>query len=115
MARWKPGTVKVLTANHLMSGDVVFLARDGRWAEALDGARLASEPAEAEALEALAATPEAEAITVGAYLIDVERDAEDRLRPVRLREALRTLGPSNRPDLGRQAGNATSGDHHVSL
>jgi hypothetical protein len=118
MARARPGTLKVLTANDLLSGDVVFLHADGRWQTALQGARVAATPAEAESLEALATAPETEAETVGAYLIDVVRDAGGTLAPVRYREALRTLGPSVRTDLGRQAeaaAEAANGGDHVSL
>ncbi len=49
---------------------------------------------------------------VDAYLIEVAQE-EGRLRPLKLREYLRTVGPSVRTDLGKQA--RTNGDRHVSL
>jgi hypothetical protein len=49
---------------------------------------------------------------VDAYLIDVRAEA-GTVRPVKLREYLRTLGPSVRTDLGKQARRA--GGPHVSL
>ena len=44
-----------------------------------------------------------EAYVVGPYLAEVTQDDAGRLEPVHYRERIRTLGPSNRPDLGRQA------------
>ena len=40
---------------------------------------------------------------VDPYLVDVEIAADGRSRPRHYREALRALGPSMRPDLGKQA------------
>jgi Protein of unknown function (DUF2849) len=49
---------------------------------------------------------------VDAYLIEVARE-EGQVRPLKLREYLRTVGPSVRTDLGKQA--RTAGDRHVPL
>lgn len=90
-----------MTANRLKDGLVVFLGRDG-WVEDIDEATLATQEVQAKALEALGRQAEAVNEVVGAYLIDVVQE-EAGLRPLRLREYLRTRGPSVRPDLGRQA------------
>ncbi|MDP2618719.1 MAG: DUF2849 domain-containing protein [Hyphomicrobiales bacterium] len=95
--------LKVITANLLRGGNVVFLAADGRWSPYIGAARVAETDAAAEELEALARASEEATEVVGSYLIEVER-GEDGLRPVKYREWLRTKGPSVRPDLGYQGG-----------
>lgn len=95
--------LRVVTANLLRGGNVVFLAADGRWSPYIGAARVAETDAEAEALEAEARASEEATEVVGTYAIEVER-GEDGLQPVRYREWLRTRGPSVRLDLGYQGG-----------
>lgn len=91
--------MKVLTANSLTTGEVVFWNR-GRWAKAFsEGERFADEAAAGAALAAAEAQP---TVAVAAYLIDVE-EAEGHWVPVSYRERLRALGPSNTPQHGKQA------------
>ena len=92
-------TPKVVTANDLLAGDVIYLTADGRWsrwhfeADLIDdAARAAARLAEAEA--------QADRV-VGAYLADA-RPGPDGPEPVHFREAFRARGPSNRPH-GKQA------------
>jgi sulfite reductase (NADPH) hemoprotein beta-component len=90
--------MKLLTANSLTTGEVVFW-NTGRWsARFSDGKRLADDEA-AEALTVAEAQPE---VVVAAYLIDVE-DNDGHWVPVSFRERLRALGPSNTPQHGKQA------------
>lgn len=104
-------TMQVMTANRLIDGEVVFLAAEG-WVEEIDRATVAAQPEQLRALEALAKQSVATNEVVDAYLIEVATEA-GRIRPTKLREHLRTLGPSVRPDLGKQA--RTQGNRHVSL
>jgi hypothetical protein len=104
-------TAQVLTANRLLDGEVVFLGARG-WVESIDSATVADSDGQTKALEALGNQSMAVNEVVDAYLIDVVAD-ERGLRPVKLREYLRTVGPSVRTDLGKQARRA--GDEHVSL
>lgn len=104
-------TAQVMTANRLLDGEVVFLAAHG-WVETIDHATVASTPEQARALDALGRQAMAVNEVVDAYLIEVAEE-EGRLRPLKLREYLRTVGPSVRTDLGKQA--RTNGDRHVSL
>ena len=104
-------TAQVMTANRLRDGEVVFLAADG-WVEGIDGATVATAPDETKALDALGRQAVAVNEVVDAYLIDVAVE-DGRVRPLKLREYLRTVGPSVRTDLGKQARHA--GDSHVSL
>jgi hypothetical protein len=92
---------KIATANRLIDGEVVFLAAGG-WVERLDQATVARSAGEARALEALLRQAEAVHEIVDGYLVEVEETPAGP-RPLRYRELLRGLGPSVRPDLGKQA------------
>jgi len=104
------GTEKgqALTANRLADGEVVFLTRAGAWSLSVDEAALALEPDAAKALEARGREAEAVNIVTGAYLFDAER-RDGRVRALHIRERIRTLGPTVRQDLGKQAGGAGGG------
>lgn len=82
--------MKVITANTLKTGEVVFLGDSG-WVATLDGARLfTDEPA----LDAAISANNAPAHVVGLYAIDVAvKDAV--LTPVHIREIIRAHGPGN--------------------
>lgn len=92
---------QIVSANHLLEGDVIYLTREGGWTRHLAEAAVATDPEDAAALLALAETQPATA--VGPYLADVATDGDSTPRPLHYREIYRTRGPSNRPDLGRQA------------
>jgi hypothetical protein len=84
-------TTSVMTASRLHDGIVVFLGSRG-WVEEIEGATLATTVEAAKALEAL---------------------GQQSMAVNKLREYLRTLGPSVRTDLGKQARRA--GGPHVPL
>ncbi|MCB2052872.1 MAG: DUF2849 domain-containing protein [Geminicoccaceae bacterium] len=92
---------RVLTANHLASGDVVYLAADG-WTPLLRDALIASDAAAEACLLGRAARDEEADIVVDPYLVEVEHSA-GRIEAVHYRERFRARGPSVRPDLGKQA------------
>jgi hypothetical protein len=87
-------TPKVVTANDLLSGEVVYLTADDRWSPEHGMAELILDEAHAD-LRLLFAEAQAGAV-VGAYLADARPGARGP-EPVHTREALRTRGPSNRP------------------
>jgi hypothetical protein len=93
---------QLITANRLGDGIAVFLARTGSWSEQIDDAALAFEPQAAVALETRAKADEAASLVTGAYLIDAERRG-GHIRASHIRERMRTLGPTVRLDLGKQA------------
>lgn len=93
---------QIVTANRLRDGLVVFLNRSGEWSERIDDATLALEPEAAAALEQRAKSDEKATLVTGTYLVDAER-RDGRIRANHIRERLRTLGPSVRLDLGKQA------------
>jgi hypothetical protein len=93
---------QLVTANRLRDGIAVFLTRSGTWSEKIDEAALALEPQAAAALEARAKDDEKATLITGSYLIDAER-RDGRIRAAHIRERMRTLGPTVRLDLGKQA------------
>jgi hypothetical protein len=93
---------KVLTANRLADGDVVFLTRSGSWSLNIDEAALALEPDAANALEARGNEAVQGNHVTGPYLFDAER-RDGRVRALHIRERIRALGPTVRLDLGKQA------------
>ena len=62
----------VVTANRLVDGIVVYLAKNGGWTEDLDDARLAETEDETKALEAEAAKAIAARFVVAVYPMPVE-------------------------------------------
>ena len=93
---------QVMTANRLRDGDVVFLTRTGEWSETIDDAVLAQEPLAISALETRAAEAVTATLVTGQYLFDAER-VGGKIRATHIRERIRTLGPTVRLDLGKQA------------
>ena len=87
-----PFTPKVVTANALLEGDVVYLTKDDRWTRELSKAVLLHDEADAELrlLQAQAQT----GVVVGAYLADMT-EGPDGPEPTHFREAFRRKGPSN--------------------
>ncbi len=92
---------RIITANHLIGGDVVFLAENG-WTPNVDRAVVADDDTTLAALEARAADAEARNIVVAAYAVEVSREGS-HIVPLHYREVMRTRGPTVRPDLGHQA------------
>jgi hypothetical protein len=99
---------QIMTANRLRDGDVVFLTSTGHWSVKIDDAELAIEPATVKSLEAQAAADVKSTLVTGTYLFDAERVA-GRIRAIHFRERIRTLGPSVRSDLGKQADGTAGG------
>jgi hypothetical protein len=85
-------TPKVVTANALVEGDVVYLTEDDRWVREHREAELIEDEAHAQ-LRLLAAQGR-EAEVVGPYLADAVAGPQGP-EPVHFREAFRTRGPSN--------------------
>lgn len=97
-----PPLPAILIANDLLDGDVVFATGSG-WTLNPAEAIIAHDEPTARALEAFAAREFAARKVVDPYLVDVAIDADGVPDPRHFRERFRTKGPSNRPDLGKQA------------
>ncbi len=101
----------ILSANALLDGVVVYRAAHG-WSPRLGEAELAQDADALARLEAALAEALRSGEVVGPELVPVALDGAGRIVPSHVRERIRALGPTVRPDLGPQAG----GEHlHVSL
>ncbi|WP_371154612.1 DUF2849 domain-containing protein [Jannaschia sp. 2305UL9-9] len=94
MSRAKVFTPKVVTANLLVEGDVVYLSATDAWVTSLGDAEVLTDEAIAEAR--LIDGAEQTETVVGVYLADVS-DGPDGPEPVHFREAFRATGPTNYP------------------
>ena len=84
---------QVVTANDLLSGDVVYFTAKGGWDGNLASAKVVGDPNEAQAL--LDEASKQQDVIVGAYLTDMDLDGQGLPVPVHFREVFRTRGPSN--------------------
>lgn len=85
-------TPKVVTANALIDGDVIYLAEDDSWTRELHKAEVLTDEAIAQIRLIDASSRHAEA--VGVYLAEVNPTAQGP-QPVHFREDFRRKGPSN--------------------
>ena len=85
-------TPKIVTANDLRLGDVVYLRLDDTWSRQHRDAELIDDEAHAQ-MRLLHAAAQRN-VVVGAYLADAKA-GPDGPEPVHFREAFRTRGPSN--------------------
>jgi hypothetical protein len=87
----KQFTPKVVTANHLLEGDVIYQTATG-WTRRLSEAEMLTDEADAD-LRLIDALQQTDAV-VGAYLANVKL-VNNALEPTHFREEFRTTGPSN--------------------
>jgi hypothetical protein len=95
----KTFTPKVVTANALLEGDVVYLTDADTWSRNLEQAEVLTDEADAQIrlIDASARVNE----VVGVYLADVTPSTTGP-EPAHYREAFRAAGPSNYPH-GKQS------------
>jgi hypothetical protein len=84
-------TPKIVTANALLEGDVIYLTADDRWSRNLAEAELIDDEAHAQ-LRLLDA--DRQKSVVGAYLAEATAGPKGP-QPTHFREAFRAKGPSN--------------------
>ncbi|MGE0612588.1 MAG: DUF2849 domain-containing protein [Hyphomicrobiales bacterium] len=89
----KPKGPRLLTANRLDDGLVVFYTAGGEWQDDARRAAIARDEEEAALLETFGATAAKANLVVSPYLIEVELDGETPV-PVEHRERRRLAGPS---------------------
>ena len=87
----KQFTPKVVTANHLLKGDVVYQTNTG-WSRTLDEAEILRDEAHAD-LRLIDGSQQID-VVVGVYLMDVDTTAAAP-QTTHFREAFRAKGPSN--------------------
>ncbi|EAQ29324.1 hypothetical protein NAP1_01090 [Erythrobacter sp. NAP1] len=85
--------MRVLTGNDLKTGDVVWWTGE-TWSRHVDEAVDAGERAE----EILAAEEAARRVNVP-YVIEATREEDGSVRPAHIKDRIRALGPTVRPDL----------------
>tara|TARA_R110000868_G_scaffold16872_15_gene74729 strand:- start:2980 stop:3276 length:297 start_codon:yes stop_codon:yes gene_type:complete len=95
--------VKVLTGNDLASGDVIWWAGDGWSRQVGDAADVGAQG------DDLARAEEAALRVVGAYVIDATI-TDDGVRPAHIKDRIRALGPTVRPDLTLKPNDADAGN-----
>jgi hypothetical protein len=84
---------KLVTANRLRDGAVVFLTASGDWSLAVDDGAVARDDARAAALLEIGNQAAAAQFVVAPYLIEVQAEA-GRIVPITYRERIRAFGPS---------------------
>ncbi len=85
-------TPKILTANRLIEGDVVYFGQNGTWVLSHDDALYLEDETQANTLLAQAIAQSE--LLVGAYLADAAQE-DGKPVPTHFRETFRTRGPSN--------------------
>jgi hypothetical protein len=98
----RPPLPVILLANDLLDGDIVFWTGTA-WSLALADATVASDDSAAARLEQAMIYELAANRVVDAGLVDVAVDGFGRVEPRHIRERIKTLGPTIRRDLGKQA------------
>lgn len=93
--------MKVITANKLTFGEVVYWAQSRGWQDSLQQAHVLDDVGAEEALKLAAGSVQrCEVVAPYAFPVRVEHG---RIIPVSARELIRARGPSVRPDVGKQA------------
>ena len=85
--------MKILTGNDLKTGDVIWWTGTG-WSRHVDDASDVGERGE----EILATEEAARRVNVP-YVIDASREDDGSVRPAHIKDRVRALGPTVRPDL----------------
>jgi hypothetical protein len=86
--------MKILTGNDLKTGAVTWWDGNG-WSIHVEDAVEAGEHA-----DVILATETAACRVNGGTIIDATRDADGKIRPAHIKDRIRALGPTVRPDLG---------------
>ncbi len=94
--------MKIVSANRLLDGIVVYLTAQDTWSEDVTQAAIAESDEEVKRLEGLADQAVADNLVVGPVVGAINRDGA-KVIPIRNMERIRSLGPTIRPDLGKQA------------
>lgn len=95
--------MKILTGNNLETGAVIWWAGDGWSLHVTDAVDVG------EAGEAIAAAEEAARRVNASYVIEAEATASGP-RPAHIKDRIRALGPSVRPDLNLKPADPAAGN-----
>lgn len=89
-----PAVRKVMTANRLSDGAVVYLTIAHGWSDRFEDAHASAEPAELAGFEVTALEAVRARSVVGAYLFPVSVQIDGTLVPLSQRERIRAAGPT---------------------
>jgi hypothetical protein len=92
--------LKILTANDLHSGGVVFATRDNNWSPFISQAHLSNDNETHDKLVSIGNQAVSSQIIVEPFLIDITIENGVPV-PVRFREQLRVYGPSVRSEFSK--------------
>ena len=84
---------KILTANYLLSGKVIYLTSEKKWIEYLENAAVFDNQEDADNALTFADTQINK--LQSAYLIDVELTSNGKPKPISNQELIRATGPTN--------------------
>ncbi|MQX38038.1 DUF2849 domain-containing protein [Roseospira navarrensis] len=90
----RPDAPRVVTANRLRDGVVVYRTAAGAWSPALDDAHVVASTEAEEGLLRACTADVADCLVVGLDVIEVQIDAHGAIAPISQREAIRAVGPS---------------------
>lgn len=99
----KSARFQAVTANRLLDGEVVYFTSDGRWTTDLAGAVIADGKDAVEAILALALKDDYDQEVLDVYAFEVYEQPSGGYTPASVRESIRAVGPTIRPDLGKQS------------
>lgn len=100
---------QIVTCSDLITGDVMFLGKKG-WSRDHRVSEVATSAEAAALLLARGQKDMAANRVIDVYLVDVALTPDGHPEPVHYREKIRTLGPTIRLDLGKQAEATFAGD-----
>lgn len=95
-------TMKILTANRLLDGEVVWLGSKNTWVSDVNFASILESDEELEMALSFAEIAVSDRQIIEPYAVDVE-NTNGNIEPKSVKEKIRTKGPTTRLDLGKQA------------
>jgi hypothetical protein len=101
-AAWMASKVRVISANRLADGTVVYFGKQGRWVESFGEAKAYADESAFQAALARAQADDRANLVLDVVAVDALKSGAD-LRPSHIREAIRAAGPTVRRDHGKQA------------
>ena len=95
--------MKLITANRLIDGEVVWFSNQNSWVNDLNKAKVIENAEELARALQMAEEAVADQQILEPYAVDVQR-VNDRIEPISMKEKIRAHGPSIQLDFGQQIG-----------
>ena len=94
--------MKIITANRLLDGEVVWLGSKKLWVSNVNEANVLNSDEELENALSVAENAVSDRKIIEPYAVDV-KNIDGDIEPLSVKEKIRTKGPTTRLDLGKQA------------